>query len=163
MLIKLAGTLAIKGSAELFKAAIRLYFFYLKAKKRLDDAGRQLPDPGSVVQFIQCFSGAGIKGIFLACFYIVYDMMQWARSLAAAGSLCNSTGRIAITGCVDAAAAGVAASPGSSMPPFVLWRSALAAKVEGFDLIWAIDSDDRYITYSSNNPPPMTAGSWCRM
>ena len=30
---------------------------------------------GSVVQNIQCFFGAGKIGVFLPCFYTVYDMM----------------------------------------------------------------------------------------
>lgn len=44
------------------------------------------------------------------------------------------------------------------MPPFILWRSAGAAKVEGFDPILAIGCDNRYITYSVINPPPTAAG-----
>ena len=31
---------------------------------------------GSVVQVIQCFFGAGKIGVFLPCFYIVYDMIR---------------------------------------------------------------------------------------
>lgn len=45
------------------------------------------------------------------------------------------------------------------MPPFVLWRSAGAAKVGGFDPIWAIDCYNYYITYSVVNPPPVAAGA----
>lgn len=75
------------------------------------------------------------------------------------GSLCNLTRRIAIAWYVDAAAAGMAAPPGSLMSPFVLWRSAGGVKVEGFDPIWAIDCYNRYITYSVVNPPPVAAGA----
>lgn len=74
------------------------------------------------------------------------------------GSLCKLTGRIAIAWYADAAAAGVAASPGISMLPFILWRSTLAAKVEGFDPVRAIGCNNRYITHSVINPPPTAAG-----
>lgn len=68
------------------------------------------------------------------------------------------TGRIAIAWYADAAAAGVAASPGISIPPLVLCGSIGAVKVEGFDPILAIGCDNRYITYSVINPPPTAAG-----
>lgn len=76
------------------------------------------------------------------------------------GSLCKLTGRIAITWYTDAAAAGVAASPGISMPPLVLCGSIGAAKVEGFDPVRAIGCDNRYITHGVINPPPTAAGNW---
>lgn len=85
--------------------------------------------------------------------------MQGAGSVAVVGSLCNSTGRIAIAWWIDAAAAGVAASPEILIPPFILCRSTGAAKVGDFDPIWAIGCDNRYITYNPNNPPPTAAGS----
>lgn len=74
------------------------------------------------------------------------------------GSLCKLTGRIAIAWYADAAAVGVAASPGIPMPPLVLCGSIGAAKVEGFDPVWTIDCDNRYITHSVINPPPTAAG-----
>lgn len=74
------------------------------------------------------------------------------------GSLCKLTGRIAIAWYADAAAVGVAASPGIPMPPLVLCGSIGAAKVEGFDPILTIGCDNRYITHSVINPPPTAAG-----
>ena len=74
------------------------------------------------------------------------------------GSLCKLTGWIAIAWYADAAAAGVAASPGISVPPFILCGSIGTAKVEGFDPILAIWCGNRYITYGVINPPPTAAG-----
>ena len=44
------------------------------------------------------------------------------------------------------------------IPPFILWRSAGGAKVEGFDPILEIDCYNKYITYSVINPPPNGGG-----
>lgn len=81
------------------------------------------------------------------------------ETLAVVGSLCKLTGRIAIAWYADAAAAGVAASPGISMPPLVLYGSIGTAKVEGFDPVRVIGCDNRYITYGVINPPPTAAGA----
>lgn len=68
------------------------------------------------------------------------------------------TGRIANAWWIDAAAAGVVASPAISVPPFILCGSIGTAKVEGFDPILAIWCGNRYITYGVINPPPTAAG-----
>lgn len=80
------------------------------------------------------------------------------ETLAVVGLLCKLTGRIAITWYADAAAAGVAASPGISVPPLVLYGSIGTTKVDGFDPVRAIGCDNRYITHSVINPPPTAAG-----
>lgn len=41
----------------------------------------QLSARESVVQNIQCFFGAGKIGVFLPCFYVVYDMMLERKHL----------------------------------------------------------------------------------
>ena len=74
------------------------------------------------------------------------------------GSLCKLTGQIAIAWYADAAAVGVAASPGISVPPLVLYGSIGTTKVDGFDPVRAIGCDNRYITHSVINPPPTAAG-----
>lgn len=79
------------------------------------------------------------------------------------GSLCKLTGLIANAWWIDAAAAGVVASPAISMLPLVLYGSIGTAKVEGFDPILAIWCDNRYITHSVINPPPTAAGADERM